>query len=155
MRRFWSLFLPTYVAKWGWRHPDRRWEWRSIIAVDLLGDFSRRQINGPVAKLLIFPSFSSKFRQVWLQFVYRFCIVFTNAREIANFTFCGKENKKKHFSFSLFSLGSLGFDAELFPLHKPGLICLTCCSERFPRLVPALSWGTWWSQTSGILIHRF
>lgn len=125
----------------------------------LLGWFLTQADKWPCGKLPYFPFISL---QIWASLT-SVCILVLhniykckrNCSSIANFTFCVKESKKKHFSFSLFSLGSPGFDAKLFPLHKPGLTCLTCCSERFPRLVPALPWGTWWSQKSGILIHRF
>lgn len=152
LRSFCSLFPLDYVVKWGLRQPARRREWRVIVAVDLLGDFSHKWVKSCVTKLLfvyfIFPSFLCRFGQVWLQFVYRFWRVFMNVRKIAgpmaNFTFCQKVRKSVA-DFPCSHLGSLGYDVKPFPVHKPGLIWVTCCSRRFPRLVPAVLRGTWWS----------
>lgn len=61
LRSFCSLFPLDYVVKWGLRQPARRREWRVIVAVDLLGDFSHKWVKSCVTKLLFDYFFSPHF----------------------------------------------------------------------------------------------
>ena len=144
LRSFCSPFPLDYVVKWGLRQPARRWEWRVIIAVDLLGDFSHKWVNSPVTKLLVIssllsPNFSPDLTPVCIQVLKSIYECEKN-----RFTFCQKIRKSVA-DCRCSHLGTLGYGVKPFPLCKPGLIWVICCSRKFPRLVPALPRGTCWS----------